>query len=356
MADISKSWFCVLNNPEERGYTGEPHEVVEKLKTEWIENHPTRTGAWVYCISKKGLPHVHMVLEDSIAMRFSKIKKSYAVGMHFEATKGQKNQVEAYITKQPPFDEKGEEIICTVLHGELKGVDSYFLNRKDPLETIERLLDEGKTPNEIMSMSIYFRKQEALIRKEFFARRFALTPPKRDVEVFWHIGESGSGKSFEYVKLCEELGDENIYLMNDYQNNGSGGLDTYCAEPVLFMDEYKGGLRYQTLLNMLDGYRFQIHCRYANAYALWTTVHITSIFPPESAYKFMVEVDNQQDDTVKQLLRRITHVVYHWKEGFEYKSFTLSGKEYKNYEQLKEKANGGFMQLSMEDLADIPFD
>ena len=346
----------MFNNPQDHGYKCKPKEILERLKNEWVENSTSRTGAWAYCISADGLPHIHMVLEDTKAMRFSKIKKTYALGAHFEPTKGNKAQIEAYITKQPPFDEKGEEVICTVLHGDIQGAKPYLKNKKDVLEDIEKLLDEGHTPTEIMALSIYYRKQESLIRKEFFARRHAETPPLRDVTLYWHVGESGSGKSFTYVQLCEEYGEDNIYMMNDYQNSGSGGLDTYCAEPILFMDEYKGSLPYQVLLNMLEGYRVQIHCRYANAYSLWTTVHITSIYPPENAYKFMVEVENQKDDTVKQLLRRISYVVYHWKEGLEYKSFQMSGSDYQNYEQLKEKANGGFIQLSMEDMNEIPFD
>ena len=28
---ISKSWFCVFNNPEEHGYSGSPQEIVDKL-------------------------------------------------------------------------------------------------------------------------------------------------------------------------------------------------------------------------------------------------------------------------------------------------------------------------------------
>ena len=84
---ISKSWFAVLNNPADHGYTGTPQEVCEKLRSEWLSVSDSRTGAWVYCVSAEGLHHVHMVLEDRVAMRFSKIKKSYAVGMHFEATK-----------------------------------------------------------------------------------------------------------------------------------------------------------------------------------------------------------------------------------------------------------------------------
>ena len=91
-AEVSKSWFAVLNNPAERGYTGTPQEICEQLRDEWIRDSTTRSGAWAYCVSAAGLHHIHMVLEDKVAMRFSMVKKSYAEGMHFEATKGSRRR------------------------------------------------------------------------------------------------------------------------------------------------------------------------------------------------------------------------------------------------------------------------
>lgn len=44
---ISRSWFVVFCNPEEHGYLGTPEEIIEKLKNEWIENHPLRKGWWL---------------------------------------------------------------------------------------------------------------------------------------------------------------------------------------------------------------------------------------------------------------------------------------------------------------------
>ena len=107
---ISRSWFVVFCNPEEHGYLGTPEEIIEKLKNEWIENHPLRKGWWAYAISAKGLRHVHMVLEDSCACRFSKLKKIYP-SANLQVTKGTRKQVMSYIKKEPPYDEKGEKVI-----------------------------------------------------------------------------------------------------------------------------------------------------------------------------------------------------------------------------------------------------
>ncbi len=161
-------------------------------------------------------------------------------------------------------------------------------------------------------------------------------------------------KSYQYIKLCEELGEDNIYFMTDFE---SGGFDLYCGEKILFMDEFKGNMSFQKLLTYTEGYRVQIHCRYTNAYALWSEVHITSIYPPEEVYALMVELGNRDRDRFQLLLRRITKVIYHYKLNHEYKTYELPSNEYVNYTDLKDKAlrnQDNFMQISLYD-NDIPF-
>ena len=38
---VSKSWFCVFNNPEKYGYVGEPEKVVERVIEEWVGDSDT---------------------------------------------------------------------------------------------------------------------------------------------------------------------------------------------------------------------------------------------------------------------------------------------------------------------------
>ena len=73
--ESARSWFCVLNNPQDI-YSGEPQDIAEQVLKEWVKDYPTRTGAVSYCISADGLIHLHMVLEDSNKARFSSLKKS----------------------------------------------------------------------------------------------------------------------------------------------------------------------------------------------------------------------------------------------------------------------------------------
>lgn len=346
MSDIvTKSWFCVLNNPEEHGYSGTPQEIVDKLCEEWTASSPTRTGAWVYCISADGLKHVHMVLEDVKAMRFASIKKSYAIGMHFEPTKGNKEQAEDYINKRGKFEEKGERIIAISRYGDIKGCQGQ---RRD-LEVIEDLIQSGKTPREIMSMTLGYRKHEDIIISAFRDKCRKDMGFIRDVNVIWHVGESGSGKSYVAKSLIEKHGLDSVYFMTDYSN---GCFDSYMCETILFMDEYRGQFSYAELLSLLDVYVSEKHARYHNITTLWREVHITSIKTPDMIYRDNIQDEIERNvDTFDQLRRRINTIVYHWKDNDGYYQYSMPMSEYKDYHDLVFRAArsniGKFVQMPL---------
>lgn len=326
-AEVSKSWFAVLNNPAERGYTGTPQEICEQLRDEWIRDSTTRSGAWAYCVSAAGLHHIHMVLEDKVAMRFSMVKKSYAEGMHFEATKGNKQQAEDYINKRHPYDEKGEQVLCVVHAGEIHGRQG----KRNDLERIEELLNDGKTPDQILRESFSYYRYASMIRQSFFDKRRREVPPERNVTVHLIVGPPGSGKSYHYPTLCKQYGEDQVYMMTDYSN---GGLDHYAAEPILFMDEFKGQLPYTVFLSMTDVYKVQLHARYANVWALWREIYITSVLSPEELYAIMVPFELRATDSIWQMLRRINDITYCHKVGSTYKRHTIPMAQYKGMQAL----------------------
>jgi len=270
--------------------------------------------------------------------------------MHIEPTKGSKEQAEEYIQKRGKWQEKGEQVLYTARRGEIKGAQGQ---RRD-LDIIEELLLQGMTPDEIFALSFPLRRYEKMVRQAFFDMRVKSVPPKREVSVYWHVGESGSGKTYGYVKDCELHGEDKVYLLTDYEK---GGLDLYCGQPILYMDEFRGQMRFAQLMNYLDGYKVQLSCRYANAYALWDVVHITTILPPEMVYQNMVD-SNRSVDTYEQLRRRIKAVIYHWKDAEgNYHRFETPMQQYKDYETLKRQAllgsTGQFVEIQNE--IDMPF-
>lgn len=325
--EASRSWFCVLNNPQSVfPDLDKPEEIVSAAIDKWCLDKPYRTCAVNYEIGDTGNHHLHMVLEDPSKSRFSAVRKLFP-GIHIERTRGNKEQAEDYILKRGRFAEKGHTVLVpAVFRGQIKANQG----KRNDLDTIQELIEQDFTPDQIMDLNIHYRNYEAIIKKAYFRKRIKETPVKRDVRVFWHFGEAGSGKTYQYVKLCEEHGENDVYLLNDYDK---GGFDNYCGQKILCMDEFRGQMRFSLLMNYLDSYKFQIPCRYANSYALWNEVHIFTVLPPELVYQNMVS-DNKNLDTVEQLFRRITQVVYHYKNDTGYHSFTLNMSNYKNYRDM----------------------
>lgn len=305
---ISKSWFCVFNNPQDHGYEGTPQEICEKLMSEWIVDSETRSGAWAYCISAVGLQHIHMVLEDTKTMRFSAIKKSYCKGMHFEPTKGNKTQAEDYINKRGTFEEKGETIEYICYHGEIKGAQG----KRSDLCSLYDMVQDGFTPVDILRENPNAYRYKSALKEMYYQKRSDETPTVRDVKVYWHTGASGSGKSYERVHLIEKYGDDNIYYLTSFN---SGAFDNYNGQPILWIEDFRGEFKFQELLRYLDVYKAEIPARYSNVKALWNEVHITSVLTPQQCYS---DIASNQYDRIEQLLRRITSLVYHYKCGDDF--------------------------------------
>jgi hypothetical protein len=350
--ESSRSWFCVLNNPAAVfGEEHTPEEMVDMAIEMWCRDKPQRTCAVNYEIGDTGNHHMHMVLEDPAKSRFSALQKLFP-GIHIEPTRGSKEQAEDYINKRGRFAEKEHTVVVpAVKHGEIKASKGA----RNDLQIIEQLIESGNTPNEIMRLSLPYRKYESLIKKAYFDKRIHETPLQREITAYWHVGESGSGKSYTYIQLAERYSENDVYMLTDYEN---GGFDNYEGQRILFMDEFKGSMKFQTLLNLLDCYRIQIHCRYADAYALWTEVHITSIFPPEEAYNFMVDSENRERDRISQLIRRLSKIVYHYKQGDDYMTYEMDADVYINYDDLIAQAVGqdGFIPMESEPKVPLPFD
>ena len=302
---ISKSWFITFNNPEEHGYTGTPEEICCKMRDEWIGDSETRSGAWAYCISASGLHHVHCVLEDCKAMRFSYIKKNVYQGCNIQETKGTKKQALDYIHKRGVFAEKGETIEFTVYHGEINGRQG---SRRD-LEDIYKRLEAGETPQDILADTPKAYIHVDVIKKMYYDIRSNNTPIVRSMQVFWHTGKSGSGKSYERIKLAQKYGEEAIYYLTAFN---TGAFDDYNGEKILWIEDFRGEFKLQELLRLLDVYKASVPARYNNCKALWEEVHITSVLTPQQVYK-QACVDDY--DRIDQLLRRITSIVYHFKSN-----------------------------------------
>lgn len=351
----TKAFFLTLNNPLEHGYS---HEQIIDI----IHSKFKHVIYWCMCDEQGSCYHTHVYILLSKKKRWSAVQKAFSHAHIEQDVKGTPQECRAYIKKDnAKYKDKIETNLPDTFYEEGELPIIYLSNdRAEMLLQIESMLNDGLRPEEIMSQSIIFRQFESLIRKQFFAKRFSETPPIRDVTVIWHLGSSGSGKSYTYVQLCEEFGADEVYYASDYANNCTALLDTYQAEKCLFLDEVKiDSFKFGYLLQLLQGYRTPVHARYSNIMSLWSIIHITSIFTPHELYENMVEVKDRKTDNEYQLLRRITKYVYHWKtDDNVYHTFEQDAKDFKSFEDIKNLAENNKSSSDFTSVSDneTPFD
>lgn len=333
MADKqSRKYNVTINNPTDKGLD---HDTIKRILEQF-------KSCVYWCMADEiGLdtqtPHTHIYIQLKSSTRFSRIKKLLPEA-HIESAQGTAQENRAYVQKSGKWanDPKADTSVPGTFEESGPLPDEPGQGTRTDFEEIEAMLNDGQTPAEIMSVNFAYRRYERMIRSAYFDKRKRETPTKREVKIHYLVGESGSGKSYTYTTLCEEHGEDNVYFLTDYDG---GGFDSYCGEPILFMDEYKGQFRFAQFLILTDCYKSQIHARYANVVAVWNEVYITSVFPPEELYKKMVEESARGQDKQQQLLRRISDITYCFVDASgEYQRYTVPMAEYTDYEELKAAA------------------
>ena len=121
-------------------------------------------------------------------------------------------------------------------------------------------------------------------------------PPWVTVEVIVLWGPPGSGKS----RLAREI-DPKLFNVPE-PVNGSIWFNGYRGQKTILLDDFYGGwgIKYHTMLQLLDGYEMQMPVKGTFTHKQWNKVIITSNKPPEEWY-------TNVDDT-SALLRRLTKV------------------------------------------------
>lgn len=327
-----------LLDADNKPLDGTGEAVLTRICDKFEASGKGRKASGSACLSPTDGFHLHLGVYSETPMTLSAVSKKLG-NAHVEPQRATKEQLIAYITKSGEYAEKGEQVLYVTEN--MDGVTGRQGNRSD-LEDIGDMIKAGCKPNDIFDYNIKYRKHEKIVKQVFFRKRFLETPEYRQIYVEWHVGESRTGKTYTYIDLCKQYGADEIYMLSDYEN---GGFDDYSGEKILFMDEFRGQIRYSTLLMILQGYKQQLHSRYSNIYGLWDKVYISSILPPDAVYKRMVS-DDKDLDTEAQLFGRIAKVVYHYKDGDKYKTVEQSMAEYTDYATLRSKATDGFVKLT----------
>jgi len=229
-------------------------------------------------------PHLQGYIQFENPRSCKKVIKDLK-GCHIEVVKGTKKQNMDYCSKQGDFWEFGNkdcqgertdlrELVRDVLTGEL--TLSNIL-RDDPFMYHQY----GRTLDKVEDLKI------SELRRNHFTRGV------------WWFGKTGTGKSYRCKKYCIDNNLSYIELPKDYYKNG--WFDCYKGEDVIIINDFRGKIPYEDILNICDENQFSFNRRGRCPYpCISKFVFITSSLTPYEVY-------NQQlhkNDSLNQLERR----------------------------------------------------
>jgi len=114
-------------------------------------------------------------------------------------------------------------------------------------------------------------------------------------EGIWYVGKTGTGKSH---KAFEGFNPETHYCLP----NDGGWWDGYCGQDTVIINDFRGHIPYNELLQIVDKWPYNVRrrCREPAPF-ISKRVIITSSLSPEQVYN-----KRNDEDKIEQLLRRFT--------------------------------------------------
>lgn len=291
----TRNWFITINNPIDKDFT---HEKIKEI----IENC---CGSCVYwCMSdeigsKESTPHTHIFIIFRNPIAFTSMQGKFR-GAHFDAVKGQPSQVRDYILKGGKWEH--HEKADTKVDGTFEEFGTCPKNRqgeRTDLNYLYEQIEKGASTSDIVNENPkYMLRMTEIerVRQMLLEDKYKNTFRHLDVTYIW--GDSGTGKT---RGVMEKYGYENVFRVTNYDAHP---FDNYKGQDVLVLEEFRSSFRLQDMLNYLDGYPFQLPCRYADKVACYTKVYIITNIPFDEQYK---NLQNTEKATWEAFKRRIHH-------------------------------------------------
>lgn len=249
---------------------------------------------------KTGTPHLqgYMEFDDKVSMSHIKSELGIQKIALFQCKGNQKQNI-AYCMKGGNYVEFGKP---------------KQQGRRRDIESVKAdILDGKKKAQDVVleygGIQMYSKYKAGLEAAERIAERnksvFRVAP-----KTIWLWGPTGVGKSKSVADILEANGTTRIE--NVYRWAPEEWQDLYEGQKIVWIDEFRGQIKYEQLLSMCDRYYYGIKRRNRPPVAFEAeTIYITSSMHPEDVYD-----DIKWQDSIAQLLRRI-EVVYMGPPGTE---------------------------------------
>lgn len=201
---------------------------------------------------------------------------------HVEHCRGSLEDNEKYCSKEGQYKTFGEK--------PQQGTRTDLIELKTQIWNGEKTVEDIRN-EEPMTYHLYGRTLEKIeddkLRKQF---RNWMT------EGVWFWGKTGVGKSH---RAFENFDPDTHYVWTAEDKNW---WDGYIGQPIVILNDFRGQLAYDTILNLVDKWPFNVPRRGRVPYPfLAKKVIVTSPLPPDEVFNKRCE-----KDSIEQLLRRFT--------------------------------------------------
>jgi hypothetical protein len=247
-----------------------------------------------------GTPHLQLYLEFSGPRSVAALQKILEVKLHFDARKGTSHQAAGYCKKanaekpdqgygyffktpDPHWD--GEEFGECSNSGERVDLNEIAERVKTGDVTVEQILEENPLAYHQYGRTLD-KLEDIQLRKKF---RTEMT------ECIWYYGPTGVGKSHTAFNDFDDSTHYNLTLSD------GGWWDGYKGQHTVILNDFRGELPYNLMLNMIDKWPFKVKRRGREPMSfLSKKVIITSSQTPAEVFN-----RRNESDKIEQLLRRI---------------------------------------------------
>lgn len=250
---------------------------------------------------KDGRWHIQAYVESATAspLRASTIVRSVrsvtddekkTVSVYINGAKKRRERCIAYVVKERtrvygPWSNVGREE-----WPELEE-DGQKIEREDLYQAI---MEDGMSVHDVLAdptMSVAASSCMSWLEKlerERQSRQWGSGSSKRDMKVVYLYGSSGTAKTTVAIAyLKEACGKHGFFSVTDYRRDP---WDGYAGERGLLLDELRlptPAFGMQEMIQMLDGTPYQLSRRYANSWAAFDLVVITSNWSPNGQWESM---------------------------------------------------------------------
>ena len=199
-----------------------------------------------------------------------------------EEMRGSIEQNHIYTKKDGIIHKNGDPPLSTN-----KGKRTDLIKMREKLEKGEKMKNIIKT-----SKTLNYQQLRGLqILNPFYQKKRTIKPM-----VFWLYGSTGIGKSYQVYKThdIEEI----------YNKDETNWWEGYNQEKILLIDDFRGNIKYNVLLKILDRYPYRVNIKGTSGQLNSPIIYITSSLTPEQVYHNI-----HRNDKIDQLYRRIDKVI-----------------------------------------------